>query len=401
MGGSAPPAVQLAAKGGAASGESGSAFAVPAGGGSFALAGPAREYVENFFGRSFGHVRIHTGVEAERAAEAIGAYAFTVGKDVYFGRGQFRPETPQGMALLVHELTHVIQQGDGIARKAVAGVAADAVALEKIWRYEASMQPKRRLAGGRPLFEHERREIEDALADGEAEGGGAAAPVQAKPDLSRVRVHTGAAAAEAVAGAGAEAYASGESIVLSRKAASDVAAGEIGVLAHEAVHVGQQQRGLAQRAARDPFRQWMLEQEALGAEQRFPVQARLWDRIRSGAQQLIEDESFRREIASHPLGGLRSVASRVLRLPGGGEGAPEEPAPSKEGAAQGASEEESERRDGANLIEQLMRFFGVRPHIGEEEFLDELTERVMDLMEEELLIDSERRSTVAPFGAPF
>jgi hypothetical protein len=52
--------------------------------------------------------RIHVGEHAQEAAEAMGARAFTLGgSDVYFGRGQFQPGTPEGQALIAHELTHV------------------------------------------------------------------------------------------------------------------------------------------------------------------------------------------------------------------------------------------------------------------------------------------------------
>jgi hypothetical protein len=54
--------------------------------------------------------RIHVGEHAQEAAEAMGARAFTLGaSDVYFGRGQFQPTSPEGQALLAHELTHVLE----------------------------------------------------------------------------------------------------------------------------------------------------------------------------------------------------------------------------------------------------------------------------------------------------
>ncbi len=45
------------------------------------------------------------------AARALGARAFTIGRDIFFGAGQYAPETPAGLRLLVHELVHVVQQG--------------------------------------------------------------------------------------------------------------------------------------------------------------------------------------------------------------------------------------------------------------------------------------------------
>src|SRR5439155_21227941 len=55
----------------------------------------------------------------------VGARAFTKGEDVYFAPGQFRPGSSRGMALLAHELTHVVQQRNGrLASAAFAGGSA-------------------------------------------------------------------------------------------------------------------------------------------------------------------------------------------------------------------------------------------------------------------------------------
>jgi hypothetical protein len=58
-------------------------------------------------------VRIHTGEAAVRAAAALGAAAFTIGPDVYFGAGRFDPASDAGRRLLAHELVHVGQQPAG------------------------------------------------------------------------------------------------------------------------------------------------------------------------------------------------------------------------------------------------------------------------------------------------
>ncbi|MGB8507342.1 MAG: DUF4157 domain-containing protein, partial [Pyrinomonadaceae bacterium] len=75
------------------------------------LADPVRAYFEPRFGRDFSDVRVHTGQEATQAAHAANALAFTVGKELVFGAGQFRPETGEGKKLLAHELAHTVQQG--------------------------------------------------------------------------------------------------------------------------------------------------------------------------------------------------------------------------------------------------------------------------------------------------
>jgi Domain of unknown function (DUF4157) len=63
-----------------------------------------------FDGEDFGDVRIHTGPSAAESARALPALAYTVGRDVVFGPGQYRPDTDAGLRLLTHELTHTVQQ---------------------------------------------------------------------------------------------------------------------------------------------------------------------------------------------------------------------------------------------------------------------------------------------------
>jgi outer membrane protein OmpA-like peptidoglycan-associated protein len=69
-----------------------------------------RRFFESRFGTSFAGVRIHTGSRAQEVAGTFSARAFTVGRDVVFGKGQYRPGTGAGRHLLAHELAHVVQQ---------------------------------------------------------------------------------------------------------------------------------------------------------------------------------------------------------------------------------------------------------------------------------------------------
>jgi hypothetical protein len=66
-----------------------------------------RAAAEARLGRDLGDVRVH--VDA-RAAEALHASAFTIGRDIVFGAGQYTPDTVHGRRLLAHELAHVVQQ---------------------------------------------------------------------------------------------------------------------------------------------------------------------------------------------------------------------------------------------------------------------------------------------------
>ena len=69
-----------------------------------------RERVAPAVGDRLQDVEVHTDALADALARAVSARAFTVGTDVFFGRGEYRPRTAHGDALLVHELAHVAQQ---------------------------------------------------------------------------------------------------------------------------------------------------------------------------------------------------------------------------------------------------------------------------------------------------
>lgn len=68
----------------------------------------------------FSRVRIHTGPRAAQAAQAINARAFALGPDIVFGAGQYRPHTPAGRRLLVHELAHVVHGTGNTIRRSPA-----------------------------------------------------------------------------------------------------------------------------------------------------------------------------------------------------------------------------------------------------------------------------------------
>jgi hypothetical protein len=94
------------------------------------------ESAQRSFGQDFSAVRVHSGGEAARMAAAVGARAFTVGRDIFLGAR----ERASDHALIAHELVHVVQQrgattllqrftardGDGLEREAQAASAAAA-----------------------------------------------------------------------------------------------------------------------------------------------------------------------------------------------------------------------------------------------------------------------------------
>jgi len=69
-----------------------------------------RTYFEPRFGHDFSQVQVHTGAQSAETARSLKARAFTVGRDVVFGTGQYAPRTVVGKKLLAHELAHVVQQ---------------------------------------------------------------------------------------------------------------------------------------------------------------------------------------------------------------------------------------------------------------------------------------------------
>ena len=80
-------------------------------GGGSSLDTGTRAYMEARFGADFSRVRIHTGKEAAEMSHDVGAQAFTLGNDIYFGQGKCDAATPEGRSLIAHELAHTVQYG--------------------------------------------------------------------------------------------------------------------------------------------------------------------------------------------------------------------------------------------------------------------------------------------------
>ena len=55
-------------------------------------------------------MRVHTDRQAAELVRAVGAVAYTVGSEIAFADGRYRPRTPEGRRLLAHELAHVAEQ---------------------------------------------------------------------------------------------------------------------------------------------------------------------------------------------------------------------------------------------------------------------------------------------------
>ncbi|WP_167736443.1 DUF4157 domain-containing protein [Nocardioides sp. 1609] len=116
-----------------------------------ALPATTRSQMEGAFGASFSGVRIHTGPEASRLNRLVSARAFTTGRDVFFGEGEFQPDSREGQRTLAHELAHTLQGGSGVHRlgfleraKLATGLGSDQE--RSTWEAEADQERRRKEA---------------------------------------------------------------------------------------------------------------------------------------------------------------------------------------------------------------------------------------------------------------
>ena len=59
--------------------------------------------------KNYEKAMIHTGMSADEFTRSFHALALTVGRDIFFRNGAYKPETEEGQKILAHELTHVEQ----------------------------------------------------------------------------------------------------------------------------------------------------------------------------------------------------------------------------------------------------------------------------------------------------
>lgn len=83
----------------------------------------------DFLGADLSGVRIHADRGAAELSRSLGAEAFTVGNDVFFGANAYDPGSRAGQHLIAHEVTHTVQQGavrrTGVSRRLPeAGIGA-------------------------------------------------------------------------------------------------------------------------------------------------------------------------------------------------------------------------------------------------------------------------------------
>ena len=83
-----------------------------------------KDFFETRMEQDFNDVKIHNDNDAARSAQSINALAYTSGNNIVFNKGQFNPQSEPGKKLLAHELTHVVQQSNGIQMQS-AGAASN------------------------------------------------------------------------------------------------------------------------------------------------------------------------------------------------------------------------------------------------------------------------------------
>jgi hypothetical protein len=103
----------------------GGATPVVAAGRGRALDPALRQSFEPRFGHDLSGLRVHDDAGASASCRSLGARAFALGNDLYFGRGQYAPATEDGRRLIAHEVAHTLQPHDPgrIARKTLTDLS--------------------------------------------------------------------------------------------------------------------------------------------------------------------------------------------------------------------------------------------------------------------------------------
>ena len=122
-----------------------------------------RRLMEPFVGANLEDVRIHGGYQAEETARQLGARAFTYKGQVFGPDRNLDTSTREGMGLMAHELTHVVQQtqpqgpppGQTVNRESeLVPVAPDYSSSNSVLQASARDGPNAnaRAAGGREVL---------------------------------------------------------------------------------------------------------------------------------------------------------------------------------------------------------------------------------------------------------
>jgi hypothetical protein len=219
-------------------------------------------------------------------------------------------------------------------------------------------------------------------------------------DMSGVRLHQ---ASDKARKGKFDAAATGRNIFLGPWVSSFFSPEARAVLFHELTHFVQWKRGLTRLLGRSRAGRELLEQEARETEmrvldgfRRLPLEAGDGD---GDGMPRAPVKPVKNTTAGEDFSGQTSGLVAAQRLPGfifrhfrqlafnitvGDDSG-------------GPNEVDRQMPKMENYVVELMRDYAIRREVGEEEFLDDLADRVRALMDEELLIDRERRLAGAPF----
>ena len=101
-----------------------------------ALDSSAQALMEYRYNYDFSSVKIHDDLAAAQSAHSISALAYTAGRHVVFGAGRYAPASEEGLSLIAHGLSHIIQQDSSYPRIQRAKASKqENVALVKMYQY--------------------------------------------------------------------------------------------------------------------------------------------------------------------------------------------------------------------------------------------------------------------------
>ncbi len=95
------------------------------------LSAVMREKAEKKFGVSFYDVKVHQDESADHLSHELNARAFTIGKDIFVKKGSGLESGSRGEKTMLHELTHVVQQGFSSQNSGSIRVGAENTSQEK------------------------------------------------------------------------------------------------------------------------------------------------------------------------------------------------------------------------------------------------------------------------------
>ncbi len=132
----------------------------------------ARATFAPFVNGDLAHVRVHADGAAAASAEALGARAYTVGRDIYFGDGQLDLASGPGRRLMAHELVHTAQPPGSpprIRRDVADTTEGDQASKQDSARFGGDKELEKIAAGSKRLKKGDRgievTKLQQALVD--------------------------------------------------------------------------------------------------------------------------------------------------------------------------------------------------------------------------------------------